>query len=160
MIILVDTYDKTPMPDDDVLNARERLGNALAASGLSISLTSFCSSMAFFVGSSIDISGIRSFCLYAAWSFLANYLLQFLLFVPLLVMDDRRIRKRKNFCCPCCCQHHKKLRDKSQIDFFDPEKIVKNNGAVSSTKFKVTAHLDLWWPNTDDMMDGSFRTTP
>lgn len=78
-------------------------GHALAASGLSISLTSFYLSMTFFVGSSIDIPGIRSFCVYAAWSFLANYALQFLLFVPLLVMDDRRIGKKKNFCCPCCC---------------------------------------------------------
>jgi len=55
MIILVDTYDKTPMPQDNILNAHRRLGNALATSGLSISLTSFCSSMAFFVGSATDI---------------------------------------------------------------------------------------------------------
>ena len=86
IVILVDTYDKTAMPDDDILNAHIRLGNALASSGLSISLTSFCSSMAFFVGSATDIPGISSFCVYAAWSFLANYILQFLLFVPLMVI--------------------------------------------------------------------------
>ena len=78
-VILVDTYDKTPMPDDDTSNTHIRLGNALASSGLSISLTSFCSSMAFFVGSATDIPGISSFCQYAAWSFLTNYILQFLI---------------------------------------------------------------------------------
>ena len=113
-VILVDTYDKTPMPQDNILNAPHRLGNALASSGLSISLTSFCSSMAFFVGSAIDIPGVSAFCLYAAWSFLANYVLQFLLFVPLMVIDDRRISKKKNFCC-FCYTHDRKLSDKSQI---------------------------------------------
>ncbi len=132
----MDTYDKTPMPDDDILNAHIRLGQALASSGLSISLTSFCSSMAFFVGSVTDIPGISSFCMYAAWSFLANYILQFLLFVPLMVIDDKRIRNKKNFCFPCCISHDKKLHNKTQIDFFDPEKIVKNNGSQSATKYK------------------------
>merc|ERR1719162_284369 len=105
MIILVDTYDNTPMPDrddvDDAEKGRQRLGNAMAASGLSISLTSFCSTMAFFVGSATDIPGIHAFCVYAAFSFLANYVMQFMLFVPLMVIDDRRIRRKGNFCCPC-----------------------------------------------------------
>eukprot|EP01084_Bolivina_argentea_P263069 445143_1 len=56
MIILLDTYTKIP-----------NLSHALSVSGLSISLTSFCSSMAFFVGSAIDIPGISSFCIFAAW---------------------------------------------------------------------------------------------
>eukprot|EP01083_Nonionella_stella_P051286 136161_1 len=121
MIILVDSYDQTAMPEDDILKADIRLGNALAVSGLSISLTSFCSSMAFFVGSASDIPGIHAFCMYAAWSFLANYILQFLIFVPLMVMDDKRIRNRKNFCCPCVV-HAKRKNDASQINFFDPER--------------------------------------
>ena len=82
-----------------------RLELALSSSGLSITLTSLCSAVAFFVGSSVDMPGISSFCIYAAWSFVANYILQFLLFVPLMVIDDRRIRKKRNFCCPCCCGH-------------------------------------------------------
>jgi len=143
MIILVDTYDQTPMPDDDILNASHRLANALKSSGLSITLTSLCSSMAFFVGSATDIPGISSFCVYAAWSFLANFVLQFLLFVPLLVMDDKRIRNKKNFCCPCCVSHAGKLHNKSQIAFFDPEKVVKNNGAMSTTKFKPDSTINV-----------------
>jgi len=136
MIILVDTYDRTPMPDDDVLNAHVRLGHALSSSGLSITLTSLSSAMAFFIGSIVDIPGISSFCIYAAFCFLSNYVLQFVIFVPLMVIDDQRIRNKKNFCCPLCVSHDKKRSHQTQIKFFDPEKVVKNNGAQSSTKYR------------------------
>ena len=104
-VILVDSYDRTPLPDGDDPEGPTRLQHALSSSGLSITLTSLCSVMAFFVGSAVDISAVSAFCVYAAWSFLANYILQFLVFVPLMVIDDRRIRKKRNFCCPCCYGH-------------------------------------------------------
>ena len=59
-----------------------------------------------------------------------------------MVIDDKRIRNKKNFCFPCCISHDKKLHSKSQINFFDPEKIVKNNGAMSSTKYKSDATIN------------------
>ena len=48
-VILVDTYEQTPLPDGDASNESVRLGNALSSSGLSITLTSLCSATAFFV---------------------------------------------------------------------------------------------------------------
>ena len=57
------------------------------------------------MGSFVDLPGISSFCVYAAWSFVANDILQFLIFVPLMVIDNRRISKKRNFCCPCCWSH-------------------------------------------------------
>eukprot|EP01083_Nonionella_stella_P271113 918408_1 len=95
MIILVDTFDATPM-EDDKTKSYKRLCKSLSLSGVSISLTSFCSSMAFFVGSATDIPSISSFCVFAGWCFLANYMLQFLIFVPLMVYDDRRMQKKNN----------------------------------------------------------------
>ena len=104
-VILVDSYDQTPLPDGDESNGTIRLANALSSSGLSITLTSLCSIVAFFVGSTVDIPGVSSFCMYAAWSFLANDILQFFIFIPLMAIDDHRIRKKRNFCCPCFCHH-------------------------------------------------------
>eukprot|EP01083_Nonionella_stella_P206389 750754_1 len=103
MIIIVDTLNRTPLPDKfDKDNARaKQLGLALQHSGVSISLTSFCSVVAFAVGSITDLPGLEYFCMFAALSFLGMYILQFLLFVPLLVYDNERIFAHRNFCCPC-----------------------------------------------------------
>eukprot|EP01083_Nonionella_stella_P206388 750753_1 len=103
MIIIVDTLDRTPLPEScnkDTARAQQ-VGLALQHSGVSISLTSFCSVVAFFVGSITDLPGLRYFCVFSAFSFLGMYILQFLLFIPLLVFDNERIFAQRNFCCPC-----------------------------------------------------------
>ena len=130
-VILVDSYERTPFVDDDGLNEHIRLSNALSSSGLSITLTSLCSAMAFFVGSAIDIPGVSSFCIYAACSFLANYVLQFLIFVPLMVIDDRRIRKKRNFCCPCCCGYDD--TEKAMVNVQSAGSSVPSNSRSSMT---------------------------
>ena len=43
----MDAYDRTPLPDNNILNEHLQLGNALKEAGLSITLTSFCSCLAF-----------------------------------------------------------------------------------------------------------------
>ena len=57
----------------DRLLEAERLSIALQHSGLSISLTSFASVVAFAVGSLSDMPAIHSFCSFSALAFLANY---------------------------------------------------------------------------------------
>eukprot|EP01084_Bolivina_argentea_P008427 15780_1 len=126
MIILVDTFDATPM-EDDKTNSYKRLCKSLSLSGVSISLTSFCSSMAFFVGSATDIPSISSFCVFAGWCFLANYMLQFLIFVPLMVYDDRRMQKKNNFCCPCICKYDTDDNHNHNVSDNDNNKQVNNN---------------------------------
>ena len=72
-IIIVEAVDRTPYPNGDPTDGGERLKIALRDSGMSISLTSFCSVAAFTVGSFVDIPGVSSFCVFAALCFLANY---------------------------------------------------------------------------------------
>ena len=135
-VILVDTYEQTPLPDGDASNESVRLGNALSSSGLSITLTSLCSATAFFVGSAIDVPAVTSLCVYAGWSFLANYVLQFLFFVPFIVLDDHRIRSRRNFCCPF--YRHKRVKvEVPEMDTADtpnsaPKATNRGNGSNSS----------------------------
>ena len=64
-----------------------------------MTLTSLCSVMVFAISTASDVEFVSS-CAYAAWYFAANYLLQFLLFVPLMVFDEQRRKRSANFCCP------------------------------------------------------------
>ena len=71
-IIIAESVDRTPYPNGDLTKGAERLQEALKHSGLSITLTSFCSVMAFAIGSLVDIAGVSSFCVFASCCFLAN----------------------------------------------------------------------------------------
>lgn len=101
MIILVDTYDR--MNND--------LTKTLQISGLSISLTSFCSVLAFAIASLAPNAppAIVTFCVTASASFFALYLIQFLLFVPLMLYDQNRMESNGNFLCPCYRHTTKKI---------------------------------------------------
>ena len=72
-IIIVETLDRTPLPDKDPNKQDVRLANAMQHAGLSITLTSLSSMVAFAIGSFVDMPGITSFCAYASLSFGANY---------------------------------------------------------------------------------------
>eukprot|EP01084_Bolivina_argentea_P213695 362852_1 len=92
LLILVDTYKRT----------NYNLTKTLTSSGLSISLTSLCSFVAFFVASFAPNSppSITSFCICASASFLALYIIQFLVFVPFMIYDQKRVESNGNCCCP------------------------------------------------------------
>ena len=72
-IIIVETLDITPFPDNDIEKQDIRTGNALRHAGVSITLTSFSSVLAFAIGSLTDIPGISSFCAFGSLCFMANY---------------------------------------------------------------------------------------
>ena len=156
-VILVDSYTRTRSQCADEYDDSVRLANALSSSGLSITLTSLCSTMAFFVGSSVDMPGVSAFCIYAAWSFLANYILQFLLFVPLMVIDDRRIDQNRNACCPCWYRHpqHVAIDAKSPKSLNDTANVEKTrsisldsyhspNSRMHSLQFSFSDSGDSW----------------
>ena len=152
-VILVDSYHRTPLPDGNESNESIRLAHALSSSGLSITLTSLCSVMAFFVGSFVDMPGISAFCIYAAWSFLANDILQFLVFVPLMVIDNRRISKKRNFCCPCFCGHDVVEQELSEIvSGHHADKVSTNSTNISTTVTSVSseAHPNANGPKATD----------
>ena len=100
-IIIVEAVDREQEVIGDQEAGGERFEKALRDCGLSISLTSFCSVMAFAIGSTVTMPGVTSFCVYAALGFFANYVLQFLVFLPILALDERRKQARRNFCCQC-----------------------------------------------------------
>ena len=102
MIIITESFDTCR----HIANIGDRLSKSLKIAGVSITLTSLCTVAGFGVGSIIDMPGVRAFCVYAAFSFFGNYILQFLIYAPLLVFDARRQKRKQNFCC-CCCKNYR-----------------------------------------------------
>eukprot|EP01084_Bolivina_argentea_P273196 465296_1 len=94
MIIIVHIYNKT---GDMVASMRE--------SGLTVTLSSLSTIFAFIMGGlSTSVPALKAFCFSSAIAFMANYFIQFLIFVPFLIYDNLRIKQNRNFCCPCITQ--------------------------------------------------------
>ena len=75
-IIIVESLNNTPVP-----NTPERFANALEHTGLSITITSLSSIVAFAIGSNADIPGVSAFCAFCSLAFGANYCMFFFPFV-------------------------------------------------------------------------------
>eukprot|EP01083_Nonionella_stella_P206390 750756_1 len=88
--------------------------------------------------------GLQYFCMYAAFSFLGMYILQFLLFVPLLVYDNKRIRANRNFCCACFVHEPAPLHDDDD-DEADPADVIHPfcslKGILERTLIKVLSSV-------------------
>ena len=72
-IIIVETFDHTELQNNDIKNNDVRFANAMKHSGLSITLTSLSSIVAFGIGSNIDMPGVGCFCIYSMLTFVSNY---------------------------------------------------------------------------------------
>ena len=72
-IIIVESLNRTPLPNNDVGKEDIRFGTAMAHSGLSITLTSCSSIVAFAIGSYVDLPGVEAFCVFASLAFFSNY---------------------------------------------------------------------------------------
>ncbi len=112
-IIVLDSFqnelDENP---GDLDKRHELLGKALSISGVSITLTSMCSIAAFAVGAASSLLAVESFCVHAAFAFLANDILQFLILIPFMVFDQKRMDGDRNFCF-CFFRHKINARQKS-----------------------------------------------
>ena len=87
-IIIIEALDRSELiyNEKGEIIDKLRFGDAMRHAGLSITLTSFSSIVAFGIGSFIDMPGIASFCVFAAMSFLANFGMFRVLFWPLLLL--------------------------------------------------------------------------
>ncbi|CAM9475163.1 unnamed protein product [Discosporangium mesarthrocarpum] len=128
MFIIVSAYDQTP----STIPVEERVGTALARSGLSITYTSLTDFVAFMLGSTASLPAVKYFCLYAAVSILFNYILQVTAFVAILAMDSRRMEAGRwdIFCCFSSSKHS----DDSNIEeaVVSPQSLHHLNLSVSS----------------------------
>ncbi|XP_046844152.1 patched domain-containing protein 3-like isoform X2 [Xenia sp. Carnegie-2017] len=79
----------------------ERIGLALKHSGTSITVTTVTDVLAFLVGGTTILPGLKSFCLYAAVGILSGYIFQLTFFVGWLTIDARRQSANRDGCLSC-----------------------------------------------------------
>jgi predicted RND superfamily exporter protein len=77
----------------------DRIELTMQEVGLSVSLTTLTTLLAFILGSFSTIPGVRWLCFYAASAIVCDYVYQITFFVALLVLDERRIQAYHQNCC-------------------------------------------------------------
>lgn len=87
MFILANALDST----DSDLPVPERIGITLSRVGTSMMLASLSEFFAFLLGSLTKMPAVQSFCIFAAFAILTNFLLQITAFVALLSSDTKRV---------------------------------------------------------------------
>merc|ERR1711988_1598240 len=97
MIIVCATWDKLS-PE---LSGGERMSQTLSKCGVTVAMTSLTNVVAFLLGSFTVIPAVQWFCLYAAVSMTANWLVMMTAFAGALVLDGRR-QAAHNRDCLCC----------------------------------------------------------
>ncbi|XP_028413011.1 patched domain-containing protein 3-like [Dendronephthya gigantea] len=79
----------------------ERIGIAVKNSGTSITVTTVTDVLAFLIGGTTILPGLKSFCFYAAVGILSGYLFQLTFFVGWLTIDARRQSQNRDGCLNC-----------------------------------------------------------
>ena len=94
----------------------DRMGKALRGGGMSILITSVTDALAFFFGSITVLPALSWFCVFAGMGVVLCFLFQILLFVPFLVLNERRANANRYdlSCFPLglCCMKATPARDK------------------------------------------------
>eukprot|EP00656_Telonema_subtile_P010498 TRINITY_DN1506_c0_g1_i2.p1 TRINITY_DN1506_c0_g1~~TRINITY_DN1506_c0_g1_i2.p1 ORF type:complete len:936 (+),score=184.20 TRINITY_DN1506_c0_g1_i2:115-2922(+) len=104
MFVITTAFDDTN-PLDSI---PKRMSDSLRHSASAVMLTSFTDTLAFLIGAMTVLPALSYFCITAGVCIFFIFVFQVLLFVPFLVIDERRRAAGRNdvFCCchTCCCE--------------------------------------------------------
>ncbi|XP_069119204.1 patched domain-containing protein 3-like [Argopecten irradians] len=121
----------------------DRIKETMRTGGVSITITSVTQFLAFAIGATAPIIGIRSFCLNAGAAVIFCYLNQLAFFVPCMVINERRV-SRYGHCVTCCpTKPREELRAEGKSDCNTrccsghPPKDRKDNESPFETYFKI-----------------------
>lgn len=89
--IIMGSFQRTDSHKDVV----ERITETMDEIGMSITVSTFTTVLAYFVGSSSGMPGIRWFCLYASPVIIIGFIYQITFFVALIVLDDKRQKQKR-----------------------------------------------------------------
>jgi Niemann-Pick C1 protein len=100
--IIMGSYLRT----DRSKSPEERVRITMEDIGISITLTSLTTIVAFALGCSSSIPAVRWLCLYASPTVAFVYIYQITFVVAFIILDERRITARKRDCCFCIKAKH------------------------------------------------------
>ena len=120
----------------------QRLKEATARAGPSITLTSVTDGLCFLVGATSSIPAVSSFCIYCSVSVLFLYVGVLTIFIPVLYWDTRRVQAGRKECCGLFCCHetdsqlfcHGRLLSKNKLDFSKFKAEANNNSEANQVR--------------------------
>lgn len=113
--ILVGAYHRTDKADPVDL----RIKHTIEDVGLSITLTTLTSTLAFTLGSTSSIPTIYWLCYYAIAAIDIIFIYQLTFFIACLVLDERRIAANRRDCCFCRQAREMETESKSGTEYID-----------------------------------------
>jgi len=91
------------------LSVQEKVRRGMAHAGASITITSLTNCIAFLLGSLTSLPALSSFCVFAGFGMLFDFVAELTIFSGFLVYDLKRQEKLKGDCCTLCRCSHKSL---------------------------------------------------
>ena len=79
----------------------DRVRQTMKDAGVSISVTTLTTAVAFALGAISNIPAVRWLCLYAMVTIIIDFFYQISFFMALLVLDAKRIQDNRRDCCVC-----------------------------------------------------------
>ena len=86
MFIIMGSFQRT----DPTKNVADRIETTIREIGMSIAVSTLTTVVAYFLGSSSAMPGIRWFCLYASPTIIISFIYQMTFFIAVVALDDRR----------------------------------------------------------------------
>jgi predicted RND superfamily exporter protein len=95
--IISGSYDRT----DPKKEPEDRIHDTIEDIGVSITLTTITSALAFGLGALSTVPTVYWLCYYAFPTILFVYIYQVTFFVACIVLDERRVQQKRRDCCTC-----------------------------------------------------------
>jgi len=127
---------------EQVLPVSQIISQTMRHAGVSITVTSITDITAFGVGYFTNMPGLQSFCIYASIGLGCIFLLQCSWFLAWLVLDERRIRGRRNGILPCCFSHQNVENNPTKPSLSQPTvSVISQNHTSRKLSLKITEKL-------------------
>ena len=100
IFLIVHEFERVNLshPDEEI---DERISRALGRMGPSILLSASTETIAFAIGTFVDMPAVKNFAAYAAGAVFINAVLQVTMFVSVLALNQRRVENSRADCIPC-----------------------------------------------------------
>lgn len=100
---------------DPSLDMATRIEKVMGEVGVSISVSTLTTFVAFMLGGLSSLPGLRWFAWYAGPTVAIDFVYQITFFVAILAIDDRRKKANRRDCCPCCLATAKPEEDSTGL---------------------------------------------
>jgi Niemann-Pick C1 protein len=134
-------YDRT----DPMKEPEDRVHTTIKDIGISITISTMTSTLAFGIGCISSIPVVYWLCLYAFPTILLVYFYQLTFFIAWIVLDDRRIKQKHRDCC-WCISVVETSEESEQEDQEEPRRGPKEQASVTERfMLKYAEHLLRPW---------------